>query len=72
MTFQSNEAMKSVSGMILKRVGTMTMNKVTTTEVATAMDTSPILTFHIRPTSGLQEGPEEVLKRRRIIAPLNH
>lgn len=56
---QRGEALKSIKGMILKRVGTMTMNKMTTTEVATAVDTAPIAPAIFGPPAGYKKVPKE-------------
>jgi hypothetical protein len=56
--FQGNDAMKTVNGMILKRTGTMTMNKVTTTELATAVDTAPIPASTFEPPAGYKKVPK--------------
>jgi hypothetical protein len=56
---QPGEALKAIQGMILKRVGTMTMNKMTTTEVATAVDTHPIPPATFNPPAGYKKVPKE-------------
>ena len=53
------EALKAIKGMILKRVGTMAMNKMTTTEVATAVDTHPIPPATFGPPAGYKKVPKE-------------
>jgi hypothetical protein len=58
-TAQPGEALKAIKGMILKRVGTMTMNKMTTTEVATAVDTHPIPAATFGPPAGYKKVPKE-------------
>lgn len=56
---QSGDAMKVVSGMILKRVGTMAMNGVTTTEAATSVSTAPIPPSTFQPPAGYRKVPKE-------------
>jgi hypothetical protein len=56
---QSSEALKTINEFILKRVGTMTMNNVTTTEVATPVDTAPIPSSTFEPPAGYKRVPKE-------------
>lgn len=56
---QSSEAMKNINGMILKRVGTMTMNRMTVTEVATSVDKAPIPSSTFEPPAGYKSVPLE-------------
>lgn len=56
---QSSEAMKNINGMILKRVSTMTMNRMTVTEVATSVDKSPIPSSTFEPPAGYTKAPKE-------------
>jgi hypothetical protein len=55
---QQGDALKTIKGMILKRVGTLAMNKMTTTEVATAVDTAPIPPATFGPPAGYKKVPK--------------
>jgi hypothetical protein len=56
---QSGEALKAIHGMILKRVGTVAMNKMTTSEVATSVDTAAIPPATFGPPAGYRKVPKE-------------
>jgi hypothetical protein len=56
---QSGEALKAVNGMILKRVGTMAMNGVTVTEVASSVSTAPIARSTFEPPPAYKKVPKE-------------
>jgi hypothetical protein len=56
---QPGEALKTIKGMILKRVGTMTMNNVTASEVTTAVDTHPIPPATFTPPARYKKVPKE-------------
>ena len=58
-SMQSGEAVKTINGMILKRVGTLAMNGMTTTEVATSVSTAPIPPSTFEPPSGYKKVPKK-------------
>jgi Domain of unknown function (DUF4412) len=58
-SMQSGEAMKTINGMILKRVRTLAMNGVTTTEVAKSVSTAPIPPSTFEPPSGYEKVPKK-------------